>query len=160
MRKCLPKSSNIVITNVLNRIFLNELHHCLVSTNINNYNEFENIFENILQRHAPLKTKYVRANNKPHISKNLRKAIMKRSQLKSLANKTNTPEDVANYKRQRNLVVTLNREEKKSFYNSINHKAKPRNFYKKEMTLNSQEKTFIQISIHFTLNRKLMLVAN
>ena len=66
-------------------IFLYELNYCFLHNTLHSYKEFENIFSNILQRHAPLKTKYVRANNKPHISKNLRKAIMKRSYLKSLA---------------------------------------------------------------------------
>ena len=35
-----------------------------------------------------LKKKTIRANQKPHMSQNLRKAIMKRSHLKSIANKT------------------------------------------------------------------------
>ena len=92
--------------------------------NLKGYNDFENIFTNILQRHAPLKTKFVRANNKPHISKDLRKAIMKRSKLKALANKTKYPEDVANYKQQRNLVVRLNKQAKKAYFNSTNRKTK------------------------------------
>ena len=104
--------------------FLHEFHHCLSTNSLNNYNEFENIFTNMLERHAPLKSKFVRANNKPYFSKSLRKAIMKRSRLKSLANKTKKPEDMINYKRQRNLVVRLNRESKKSFYNSTNQKSK------------------------------------
>uniref|UniRef100_A0A7M5XFX2 Endonuclease/exonuclease/phosphatase domain-containing protein n=1 Tax=Clytia hemisphaerica TaxID=252671 RepID=A0A7M5XFX2_9CNID len=46
-------------------LFLYELDYCVSRNNIENYDEFENIFNNILNRHVPLKTKYLRANNKP-----------------------------------------------------------------------------------------------
>ena len=44
---------------------------------------FEKVFLEVLQAHAPLKKKYVRANEVPYTTKTLRKAIMKRSQLES-----------------------------------------------------------------------------
>ena len=46
------------------------------------YGIFEKTFENFLNAHAPKKTKFLRGNQEPHIDKNLRKAITKRSQLK------------------------------------------------------------------------------
>ena len=42
---------------------------------------FENVLLNVLQRHAPLKTKAVRANLAPWMNRTLRKVIMKRSEL-------------------------------------------------------------------------------
>ena len=54
----------------------------------NNYLEFEKNFVETLNKHAPKKTKIFRGNHKPHINKTLRKAIMKRSQLKNKTNKT------------------------------------------------------------------------
>ena len=45
------------------------------------YESFENVFLNVLQRHAPLKTKIVRENHPPYMNKTLRKAIIKRSEL-------------------------------------------------------------------------------
>ena len=45
------------------------------------YESFENVFLNVLQRHAPLKTKVVRENHPPYMNKTLRKAIIKRSEL-------------------------------------------------------------------------------
>ena len=48
-----------------------------------NYLEFEKNFVETLNKHAP---KIFRGNHKPHINKTLRKAIMKRSQLKNKAN--------------------------------------------------------------------------
>ena len=83
--------------------FLYELNYCVYQNHLEKYSDFENIFTNILEKHAPLKTKFLRrANNKPHVTKELRKAIMKRTHLKSLANKSNKPEDWAHYRTQRN----------------------------------------------------------
>ena len=45
------------------------------------YESFENVFLNVLQRHAPLKTKVVRGNHPPYMNKTLRKAIIKGSEL-------------------------------------------------------------------------------
>ena len=45
------------------------------------YESFENVFLNVLQRHAPLKTKVVRENYPPYMNRTLRKAIIKRLEL-------------------------------------------------------------------------------
>ena len=66
----------------------------------------------MLNRPAPKKVKILRGNHKAHYNKNLRKAIMKRSRLKSKANRSKDPVDIAIYKKQRNLVVSLNRQAK------------------------------------------------
>ena len=42
---------------------------------------------NLLDHHAPLKKKILRANNAPYIIKKLRKAIMNRSQLEKIHKK-------------------------------------------------------------------------
>ena len=83
------------------------------------YGIFEKTFENVLNAHAPKKIKFLRGNQKPHVDKNLRKAIMKRSQLKNKANRTKNLEDIAKYKKQRNLVVKLNRESKTQYFDNI-----------------------------------------
>ena len=44
------------------------------------------------------KKKWIRGNNKPHVNKALRQAIMKRSKLKNKANKTKDPTDIRNYR--------------------------------------------------------------
>ena len=43
------------------------------------------------------------------MNKNLRRAIRKRSKLKNKANKTKSPLDIMNYKKQRNYVAQLNK---------------------------------------------------
>ena len=64
----------------------------------NNYLEFGKNFKEALDKHAPKKTKIFRGNHKPQINKTLRKAIMKRSQLKNRANKTKDPKHILKYK--------------------------------------------------------------
>ena len=76
----------------------------------NSYDDFEHIFTSKLNKPAPKKKKWIRGNNKPHVNKVLRQAIMKRSKLKNKTNKTNDPTDIRNYKKQRKYVVNLNKE--------------------------------------------------
>ena len=77
------------------------------------YTEWEKDFVKTLNKHAPLKTKVIRGNHKSFITKNLRKATMKRSALKKRANVSNNPEIIKLYKKQRNYVVNLSRKVKK-----------------------------------------------
>ena len=79
-----------------------------------NLGDFEATFAKTLQKHAPYKSVLVRGNNKPHLTTNLRKAMMKRTRLKTIANRTQTDRDIGNYKSQRNLVVKMNRHAKKN----------------------------------------------
>ena len=82
----------------------------------NSYDDFDHIFTSKLNKHAPNKKKWIRGNNKPHVNKALRQAIMKRSKLKNKANKTKDPTDIKNYKKQRNYVVNLNKEAKLEYF--------------------------------------------
>ena len=96
-------------------LFKNHIAYYLNSTNID-YKKFQHIFTEILDQYAPVKTKILRGNNQPYLNKNLRKAIMIRSRLKAIVNKSKNPEDWARYKKQRNLVVNMNRRAKNSFF--------------------------------------------
>ena len=62
--------------------FKNNLNEKL-SEGISNYESFETTFIEVLNKHAPLKKKLLRANHAPYITKTLRKAIMRRSQLET-----------------------------------------------------------------------------
>ena len=104
------------------------LQHNRSINNITDYFSFENIFDRTLSKHAPLKTKVLRGNNLPYVNKNLRKAIMCRSNLKKRANLSGKPEDMARFKKQRNFVVNLNRKLKKSFFARTSNS--PKNFWK------------------------------
>ena len=63
--------------------FCRELRNELRKTLVLGYAHFEHIFLQVLEKHAPIKQKVVRANDKPFMTKALRKAIMRRSFLKN-----------------------------------------------------------------------------
>ena len=73
-----------------------------------------------LNKHAPKKTKIFRGNQKPHINKTVRKAIMKRFQLKNKANKTKDPKNILKYKKQCCNVVKLKNQSKQEHFDSLN----------------------------------------
>ena len=95
--------------------FKNDLLSKTVDENAD-YSKFEREFIDTLNKHAPEKTKLSRGNQKPHVNKVRRSAIMKRSRLKNKANKTRKVVDIFNYKKQRNLVVKINNECKKNIW--------------------------------------------
>ena len=80
-----------------------------------------------MNKHAPVRTKFLRANNRPHVTKELRLAIMKRSKLKHIANKSNNPDDMAGYRCQRNIVVNMNR---KAYCDSVDENSSCEDFWK------------------------------
>ena len=53
------------------------------------------------------------------MSQSLRAAITKRSRLKNKANKSQLPADLSKYKKQRNLVVKLNKKHKKEYFENL-----------------------------------------
>ena len=77
---------------------------------------------NIFNKHAPLKRRYVRANQAPFMNKKLSKEIMTRSRLRNKFLKTKTDANRKAYNKQRNYCVSLFRREKKSFFNNLDTK--------------------------------------
>ena len=68
--------------------FRADLANGLYTTRPKTYDEFEEIVRAKLDKHAPFKTAIFRGNNKPHVSKELKKAIMVRTRLKNKSNQT------------------------------------------------------------------------
>ena len=99
--------------------FQRDVDNSLRTTNHLNYQVFHSVTETVLQKHAPLKQRVIRGNNKPHIKSALRKAIMTRTRLKNRAAKSGSEEDYKKYKRQGNLIVSMNRKAKRDFYHSV-----------------------------------------
>ena len=77
---------------------------------------------NVLNTHAPIKTKMIRFNNNVFITKELRREIMKRSKLRNKFNRNRNHENCCNFKFQRNYCVTLLRKTKKQYYKNLNVK--------------------------------------
>ena len=106
-----------------NQNFSNDLEDNL-SNMINEacYDIFESNFKDILNKHAPIKTKTVRANNAPFMNKTLSKAIMTRSRLKNKYNYNPNSINKFRYKEQRNYCVNLTRRVKKKYYSNLDIK--------------------------------------
>ena len=82
------------------------------------YDVFEQRFVANLNKNAPKKKKLIRGNNKPHMNKMLCQAIMKRSRLKNKANETKSHLNIRNYKKNRNILVSLNKDAKLQYFNN------------------------------------------
>ena len=98
-----------------------------------NLTSLQRVIEKRLDQFDPMKKIVLRGNNKPNMTSQLRKAIMKRSRLKNKANKRGKPADETAYKTQRNLVALLNKEARKSFLKNQkteNASNKTKNFWK------------------------------
>ena len=80
--------------------FNKDLKSTLDSIKILDYPSVEDIFNNVLNTHAPKKTKTIRANNHEFMTKALRKASMTRSKLKNLYLKNQNTTNWNNYKYQ------------------------------------------------------------
>ena len=72
-----------------------------------------------MEKHAPLRMKFIRGNHAPFINKELRKAIYTRSRLRNKFCKSPLKENEALYKKQRNKCVSLRRKSIKKYFNDI-----------------------------------------
>ena len=92
-------------------------------TSENNDLEFDRLktaLGEAIQRHTPIKKRYLRANQASFINKKINKEIMKRSRLRNKFLNTKSDIDRKAYNKQRNLCVSLIRSEKKNFFSNIN----------------------------------------
>ena len=85
----------------------------------NSYSESEKAFLIVLNKQAPLKTKCLRHNNNPFMTKEFLKAIMKRSQLKNRCNKNQNYKNWYLYKKQRNFCVSLIKKTKRNYFKNV-----------------------------------------
>ena len=69
--------------------------------------QFDQIFLNVLDKHARLKRKLLTANHSPYISKPLRKAIMRRSYLENVHYKNKSGKSFKAHKKQKNFCSRL-----------------------------------------------------
>ena len=83
---------------------------------------FNSVVTGVLDNHAPIKKKSVRANDGPFMTKALRRAIMTRSRLRNIYCKYRTVENLKAFKKQRNKCVTILRQAKKDYYKDLDIK--------------------------------------
>ena len=80
---------------------------------------FKTALDEVIQRHAPMKQRYVRSNQTSFIKKKINKEIMKRSWLRTNLLNTKVDIDRKAYNKQGNLCVSLIRRKKKNLFNNI-----------------------------------------
>ena len=87
--------------------------------------KYKSITKNVLERidkHAPLKKKFVRGNQAPFINIDLQKAIRTRTRLKNKYWRDPSRENVVVYKKQRNLCVSIGRKSITNYLNKFSDK--------------------------------------
>ena len=77
------------------------------------HSKLTEIFQEILQKHAPLKSKQVRGNHAPFMNKELSKVIVNKSRLRNKYLKWPSRENFLAYKKRKNKCKTLTRTKKK-----------------------------------------------
>ena len=102
-------------------MFRQDLMHAFNASGINiSYEVLEDTYLRILNDHAPLKQKYLRGNDQPFMTKNMRKAIMLRTKLRNIYLQNPTEENGLIFRKQRNYCVKLLKQTKKSYYENLN----------------------------------------
>ena len=86
---------------------------------IDNYESFEGVLLSVLNKHEPLKKKFVRENQAPYMTIQLRKSIMMRSELESKYLKNRTIDNETKLKKQKNFCIKLYKKERKKFYSGL-----------------------------------------
>ena len=95
--------------------FRNELRARLSVTA--DYDEFNKVYLQVLNNHAPMKSKTGRANHAPYMA--LWKTIMRRSYLEGKYYKTGDTEMGRLYRKQRNFFSRLYKKERKKYYTRL-----------------------------------------
>ena len=89
------------------------------------------IFRKLYRAARAKKKKVLQGSEKPHMNKNFRQVIMKRSKLKNKANKTKNLFDIMNCKKQRNDMTKLNKTAKLEYLNNFKLGKDNKLFWKK-----------------------------
>ena len=84
-----------------------------------NFDSMNTAMVKVLDQHAPIKKKYIRANDGKFMTKELKKAIMHRSKLKNKFNRNRTDDNWNKYKQQRNKCVAMLRRTKLHYYKHL-----------------------------------------
>ena len=102
--------------------FRRELRSELRKAVVLGYSHFEYIFLMVLDKHAPVKQRVVRGNEKPFMTKVLRKAIMRRSFLKHRYQKLRSDDAHKAFKKQKNYTNRLLKKEMIKYWGNLDLK--------------------------------------
>ena len=103
--------------------FLSDVKHAQFECNganpDNSYDHLTNTFRNIVDKHAPTKTKFLRGNDAPFMNPQLRKSMYTRARLKRRLNKRPSKQNEVAFKKQRNRCVTLRKKAIKNHFKRV-----------------------------------------
>ena len=106
--------------NFSNNLFRDDLNSLLSRENMTpeftSLASLTKIFRDTLNKHAPIKKKYICANHANFVIKGLRKAIMLRSRLRTIFSKEKSLESKKAYDKQRNICVKMAKKAKKEHF--------------------------------------------
>ena len=137
--------------------FRTDLKDRLAKSGSLSVDNFNTIFNEVLDLHAPKKQKVARGNNAPFMNKTLSKAFMTRARLRNKYYKNTSQENKLSYTKQKNFCTNLLKREKKKYYNDLDTKIFDSNkmFWKRVKPLFS-EKTMLKQSIRLNENGKII----
>ena len=131
----------ITVNNELRNINLEEVLFQENDVNIA-FNTVQNTLVEILDRHAPKKQKIIRVKDFPCMSKRLKKAILIRNQHRNKFFKFRTNQHLAQYRKHRNNVTLIKREEIKNYFKEkCDGGTKNKDFWKAIKPIFSKTKT-------------------
>ena len=100
---------------------MNDVNRTLAGIDLDHlpHDDFVNLLLNTLHKHAPIKTRYIRGNDQPFMTKELRKAHMKRTRLLNKYRKNKNKENEMAYKKQRNMCTKLLKKTKANYFRTL-----------------------------------------
>ena len=112
----------------------------MLKIDINNaeLEEFNEISLKVLDKHAPRKLKYIRANNSNYITKALWKETMHKSRLRNKFLRERTKESKVAYNKQRNICVGLLCKSKRDYFANLDTKILEENRKFSSLTLKNR----------------------
>ena len=109
--------------NFIDDYFICDLYHLLESLNFDKsdgintcFQTFIDCLNDIVNFHAPLKTKTIRKNNVPYMNSEWRKMMYKRNMMRNIKNKHPCPENYDRYRNLRNQCVKIGKRSKKQYF--------------------------------------------
>ena len=105
-----------------NELFKSSLQNALNEISRHDYIKFKVVLLETLNKHAPVKQKTIRGNHASYMTKGLRKAIMRRSELETKYHKHRDIQSLKQYKKQKKFCRKLYKKEKKKHYSKLNIK--------------------------------------
>ncbi len=87
-----------------------------ITPDVENFNDLSHIFSIICDKHAPLKTKYIKSKQLPYMNSKLRKAIVRKSMLWHRFLKRKTKKNILAFQAQRNLSTSIQRKSISTYF--------------------------------------------